>query len=64
MHERKLIKDVLNEETFQNINSGYASNNGNTGYVMLSMIFKFFLQTGEYDFFIQRLKNAALTLEN
>lgn len=52
MHERKLIKDVLNEETFQNINSGYASNNGNTGYVMLSMIFKFFLQTGEYDFFI------------
>lgn len=26
------------------------------------MIFKFFLQTGEYDFFVQRLRNAANTI--
>ena len=29
---------------------------------MLAMIFKFFLQTGEYDFFVQRLRNAANTI--
>lgn len=31
---------------------------------MLSLIFQFFLQTGEYQFFIQRLKDAAKTLKN
>ena len=31
---------------------------------MLAMIFKFFLQTGEYDFFVQRLRNAANTIGN
>lgn len=30
---------------------------------MLGMIFKFFLQTGEYDFFVQRLRNAAMTMD-
>lgn len=28
---------------------------------MISMIFKFFLQSGEYDFFIKRLRNVAAT---
>ena len=27
------------------------------------MIFKFFLQTNEYDFFIQRLRNAAISID-
>ena len=26
---------------------------------MISMIFRFFLQSGEYDFFVRRLKNVV-----
>jgi len=31
---------------------------------MISMIFRFFLQSGEYDFFVKRLKNVVASKQN
>jgi len=50
-----LLKDLTAEEK-DAIQGELASGNS-----MVLMIFRFFLQSNEYQFFIRRLKNVALT---
>jgi hypothetical protein len=56
----RVIKDELDKAVhfYKEFTPKKAANAASSA-SMISMIFRFFLQSGEYDFFIRRLKNVV-----
>ena len=55
-YEKKIVYEELNKVKRGRVN---LDADGDTSLSMIHMIFQFYLQSGEYPFFIKRIKNIA-----
>lgn len=58
-YEKQIVRDELDKVKRGKANVAYLDGEGDTSLSMIHMIFQFYLQSGEYSFFIKRVKNIA-----